>query len=77
MHTPLSMYINTYGTEKQGLSNCDLLEIVNDNFCLRYPDVLNELQIKKPIFAKTCLLGHFLKEGPEFTWETPKLLIPK
>jgi S-adenosylmethionine synthetase len=33
---------------------------------------MEELQLKRPIYQKTARFGHFGKNDPDFTWETPK-----
>jgi S-adenosylmethionine synthetase len=36
--------------------------------------VHRDLKLKRPIFEKTCIYGHF-KSGEDFTWEHPKKLV--
>jgi len=69
---PLSIFIDTYGTGK--ISEEALLEIVKRNFDLRPGVLTRELQLKKPIYEKTAYFGHFGRDDPDFTWETPKKL---
>eukprot|EP00698_Gefionella_okellyi_P004317 TRINITY_DN13999_c0_g1_i1.p1 TRINITY_DN13999_c0_g1~~TRINITY_DN13999_c0_g1_i1.p1 ORF type:complete len:418 (+),score=74.58 TRINITY_DN13999_c0_g1_i1:97-1254(+) len=69
---PLSVFIDTYGTGKK--SNAELLEIVNNNFDLRPFHIIKELQLKRPVYRKTACYGHFGRNDPDFTWETPKQL---
>ncbi len=71
---PLSVHIDTYGTVKEGLSDSDLFKIVCKNFNLRPGLLMKDLQLTRPIFAKTASYGHFGREDPDFTWETPKKL---
>lgn len=71
---PLSVHIDTYGTVKEGLKDSDLFKIVCKNFNLRPGILMKELQLTRPIFAKTASYGHFGREDPDFTWETPKKL---
>ncbi|XP_002160067.1 S-adenosylmethionine synthase [Hydra vulgaris] len=67
---PLSMTIETYGTGKK--TNSELLEIINNNFDLRPGVIVRELDLKKPIYEKTSVYGHF---KPGFNWEIPKQLV--
>ena len=67
---PLSMAVMTYGTGTK--SESDLLDIVNNNFDLRPGIIVRDLDLKKPIYQKTCVYGHF---KPGFTWEEPKKLV--
>ncbi|EDO37850.1 predicted protein [Nematostella vectensis] len=66
---PLSVTVFSYGTSKK--SEDELLKIVRDNFDLRPGKIVKELDLKKPVYQKSCVYGHF---KPGFTWETPKPL---
>ena len=64
---PVSLLINTFGTEKVSL---DLIyETVNKNFDLRPAAIIKALDLKRPIFKKTANYGHFGREDEAFTWE--------
>jgi S-adenosylmethionine synthetase len=69
---PLSVYVDTYGTGK--LTDEEILDILNKNFDLRPGHLIKELRLKRPIYQKTAVLGHFGRNDPDFTWETPKPL---
>jgi S-adenosylmethionine synthetase len=69
---PLSVYIDTYGTGVK--SDAEILEIVKKNFDLRPGVLIRDLKLKRPIYKKTAAYGHFGREDPDFTWETPKKL---
>jgi len=71
---PLSVFVDTYGTVQQGLSDGDLLRIVEENFDLRPGVIIRELQLKRPIYQKTAYHGHFGRNDPDFLWEQPKQL---
>lgn len=64
---PLSISVFSYGTSKK--SDDELLKIVKENFDLRPGVIVRDLDLKKPIYQKTCVYGHF---KPGFTWEVPK-----
>ena len=34
--------------------------------------MVNELNLKQPIYRKTARFGYFGKNDPSFTWEKPK-----
>lgn len=68
---PLSITIFSYGSSTK--SEKELLEIVKNNFDLRPGKIVQELDLKKPIYSKTSCYGHFGRD--EFTWEQPKKLI--
>ncbi|XP_028399586.1 S-adenosylmethionine synthase-like [Dendronephthya gigantea] len=69
---PLSVTVFSYGSGEK--SDEELLEIVKKNFDFRPGVVVRDLKLKRPIFEKTCIYGHF-KPGNDFTWEHPKKLV--
>lgn len=70
---PLSVFVDSYGTVKEGKTDRDLLNIVNRNFDLRPGCITRDLNLKRPIYRKTASYGHFGREDDaDFTWETPK-----
>ena len=71
---PLSIYVDSYGSVKEGYTDEDLVEIVKKNFDFRPYNMIEELNLKRPIFKKTARFGHFGRNDPDFTWETPKEL---
>ena len=71
---PLSIFVNTYGSVKEGYTDKKLVEIVKKNFCLRPGVIIKDLKLKEPIYAKTACGGHFSREDQGFTWEVPKKL---
>ena len=71
---PLSVFVDSYGTVKEGFTDRILSEIVIKNFDLRPGVIIKELELKKPIFAKTACGGHFGRKDEEFKWEVPKNL---
>ena len=66
---PISLNINTFGTEKVGLEK--LYEIVYNNFNFKPQNIIKELGLNKPVFSKTACYGHF---GRDFAWEKIKKL---
>lgn len=70
---PLSVHVDTYGTAKEGLTDADIEVIVSKNFNFRPGNIIKELDLKRPIYQKTAKYGHFGREDPDFTWETPKM----
>ena len=69
---PLSVHIDSYGTVKGGRTDEDLERIVRNNFNFRPGNIIKELNLKRPIYQKTAKYGHFGRNDPDFTWETPK-----
>lgn len=65
---PISLYINTFGTEKISLGK--IYAYVNKNFDFSPQNMINELDLLKPIYKQTACYGHFGRE--EFSWERIK-----
>lgn len=68
---PVSLMINTHGTGK--INEDKLTKLVLENFNLTPIGIINELKLRRPIFKKTAVYGHFGRNEDGFTWEeTPK-----
>ena len=70
---PLSIFVNSYGTSKK-YTDEKLVDIVKKNFNLKPGAIINELELRKPIYSKTACGGHFGREDQGFPWENPKKL---
>jgi len=70
---PLSIHVDSYGTVKEGMTDDDLIRIVKNNFNFRPGAIIQELDLKRPIYQKTAAFGHFGRKDKDFTWETPKM----
>jgi S-adenosylmethionine synthetase len=70
---PLSVYVNSYGTGTK--SDEELLHIIEKNFDMRPGIIMKELNLRRPIYRKTAVFGHFGRNDPDFEWEKPKKLI--
>lgn len=68
MEKPISLCIETFGTEKISLEK--IYEIVNKNFDFSPDNIIKELQLFRPIFKQTACYGHF--GNPAFPWEQVK-----
>jgi S-adenosylmethionine synthetase len=64
---PVSVLIETFGTGK--ISEAKLTELVRKNFALTPKQIIESLNLRRPIFRKTAAYGHFGRNDPEFTWE--------
>lgn len=67
MANPVSLHVETFGTEK--VDQKTIREAILSVFDLRPAAIIEELKLKRPIYAKTASYGHFGRELPEFTWE--------
>ena len=65
---PVSIMIDTFGTGTR--SDEEILEIVRNNFRFEVKDIINELDLCRPIYKETSCYGHFGRE--EFSWEKIK-----
>lgn len=65
---PVSIDINTFGTEKVSISEIE--KFVNKNFNFRTGNIIKELDLLRPIYKATACYGHFGRE--EFPWEQIK-----
>jgi len=64
---PISVRVDTGGTGT--ISDVALAEVVRNVFPLKPREMIEYLNLKRPIFRKTAEGGHFGRELPEFTWE--------
>jgi S-adenosylmethionine synthetase len=64
---PMSVLVETFGTEKIPVSRIE--ELVKEQFDLRPAAILRDLDLRRPIYAKTAAYGHFGRDDGEFTWE--------
>ena len=51
------------------LSENEISQIVRDNFDLRPKNLINLLDLKRPIYKNTASYGHFGREIEDFSWE--------
>jgi len=66
---PLSIWVNTNGTSRHGITDDQLIELIRDHFLLTPKGIIESLNLRRPIYRKTAAHGHFGRELPEFTWE--------
>jgi S-adenosylmethionine synthetase len=64
---PLGLYVETFGTETVPLPR--LVAAIHEVFDLRPGAIIRDLDLLRPIYAKTAAYGHFGRELPDFTWE--------
>ena len=65
---PISLYIETFNTEKTKIEN--IYDYVNKNFDFSPANIIKELDLLKPIYKNTACFGHFGRN--EFSWEKIK-----
>jgi S-adenosylmethionine synthetase len=66
---PVSVHINTFGTNAVAEERIEagVLQI----FCLKPADIIEQLNLLRPIYSKSTNYGHFGKDDPDLTWERP------
>ncbi|MBQ7307432.1 MAG: methionine adenosyltransferase [Clostridia bacterium] len=65
---PVSICVDTFGTNK--VDEAKILEFINKNFSFRPQNIIDELDLLRPIYSKTACYGHFGREI--FPWEKIK-----
>lgn len=64
---PVSVMVNTYGTGK--LPDEKITEAVKKVFDMSPKGIIEHLKLRRPIYRKTAVYGHFGRDDPDFTWE--------
>jgi len=64
---PVGTYVETFGTET--VDPARISEAISEIFDLRPRAIIDALDLKRPIYAKTAAHGHFGRDEPDFTWE--------
>jgi len=64
---PISINVNTFGTGS--IADDKIINIIEDVFNLRPTGIIEQLDLLKPVYAKTSAYGHFGRENFGFAWE--------
>jgi len=64
---PLSIFIDTHGTAKVDVQK--IHDAVKKHFKFSPGEIIEQLNLRRPIFRKTTNYGHFGRTEEEFTWE--------
>src|SRR6187397_724000 len=64
---PVSIEVECFGTERIPLER--IAPLVREHFDLRPGAILRDLDLWRPIYAKTAAYGHFGRDDHDFTWE--------
>ncbi|MGN6204068.1 methionine adenosyltransferase [Humibacter sp.] len=65
--SPVGLYVETFGTGH--LPDERITSAIREVFDLRPAAIIRDLDLLRPIYAKTATYGHFGRELPDFTWE--------
>ena len=66
---PVSVYVNTFGTAKGGVTDAAITDAVEKVFSFKPADIVKQLNLLRPIYSKTTNYGHFGKDDADLTWE--------
>jgi S-adenosylmethionine synthetase len=66
---PVSVMVETFGTEADGITPERIEALVADQFDLRPAAFRQRLDLHRPIYQQTAAYGHFGRDEPDFTWE--------
>ena len=71
---PVSVLVDTGGTGH--LEESSLARLVREHFKLTPRGIIDDLQLRHPIYKKTAAYGHFGRSEAGFTWEATDRAVP-
>ena len=66
---PVGLYVETFDTAKEGLTDEQIQAAVTKVFDLRPAAIIRELDLLRPIYAQTAAYGHFGRTDLDLPWE--------
>jgi len=66
---PVSVHIDTFGTNSVPEEKIEIA--VLRSFSFKPADIVEQLNLLRPIYSKSTNYGHFGKDDPDLTWERP------
>lgn len=64
---PVSIMVDTHGTGV--IPDEEIMKLVVKHFDLTPKGIIEKLMLRRPIYRKTAVYGHFGRNEPTFTWE--------
>lgn len=64
---PLSLFVDTFGTGK--VSDEEIIRLINEHFDLRPAGIIQDLNLRRPIYRPTAAFGHFGRTDVQLPWE--------
>jgi len=64
---PVSLLVDTSGTGR--IDDVKIAELLRENFDFTPKGIIEELDLRKPIYKATAAYGHFGRNNDSFTWE--------
>ena len=69
---PVSVHIETFGTA--AVNTTRIVRAVNRVFSFQPADIIDQLNLRRPIYTKTTNYGHFGKSDKDLTWEATNMV---
>ncbi|MGH2914146.1 MAG: methionine adenosyltransferase [Solirubrobacteraceae bacterium] len=66
---PVSVMVECFGTEAEGLTVERIESLVSEHFDLRPAAFRRRLDLHRPIYQRTAAYGHFGRDDEDFSWE--------
>ena len=64
---PVSLSVETFGTAK--ISDDRIVELIEEHFDMRPAAIIRDLDLRRPIYRKTAVYGHFGRDDINAPWE--------
>ncbi len=64
---PVSVLLDTFGTGRVG--DDTMSDLVRSHFALTPKEIIESLNLRRPIYKQTAAFGHFGRTESDFTWE--------
>ncbi len=64
---PVSVHVDTFGTAT--VDEEKIVKAINRVFCFEPAEIIEQLDLRRPIYSKTTNYGHFGKSDKDLTWE--------
>ncbi|MGW3400602.1 methionine adenosyltransferase domain-containing protein, partial [Streptomyces zhihengii] len=64
---PVGLFVETFGTATTDVEKIE--QAIAEVFDLRPAAIIRDLDLLRPIYARTAAYGHFGRELADFTWE--------
>jgi S-adenosylmethionine synthetase len=64
---PVSVMADTFGTGR--VPDETVVELIRAHFGLKPKEIIESLDLRRPVYLPTAAFGHFGRSGPGFTWE--------
>ncbi len=66
---PLSINVETFGTNAEGIDDARIAELIQHTFDLRPGAIIRDLNLRRPIYRQTAAYGHFGRDDVQLPWE--------